>query len=49
MRKNAKSVKSLSKKALDELLSRKDPLQDFIDQAKFIDISRFHMIGSLRR
>ena len=37
MKKNVKSVRPLDKKTLEEILSRKDPLQDIIKQAKFME------------
>lgn len=37
MRKSDKSAKPLDKKTLEKILSRKDPLQDLIDQAKFME------------
>lgn len=37
MRKDFKSAKPLGKKALEEILSRNDPLQGFIEQAKFLE------------
>ena len=37
MRKGVKSARPLDRKALEEILSRKDPLQDLIEQAKFME------------
>lgn len=37
MRKNMKTAKTLDKKGLEKILSRKDPLQDFMEQAEFME------------